>query len=126
MTNTQKTLTISLTDSARAVITHARKAERIVYSAYIADHSVTLETVSEHVKALTEMAATMEPFADKKDQKRFTDKIRNGLNTHLGKVVPSKEANKSGKYVTAEGLKAESWEAFVEKAKAEWTAANEK
>lgn len=95
-----KSFTVSLTDSARAIVTFATNGERIVYSRYVADSGVTLDTVGEHVAALAALAVEMKAtdsdgvtlLADDKDAlKRFKNKIRNGLNTHLGKVVPSKQ-----------------------------------
>ena len=90
-----KSITIALSNSARAVVDHATRAERIVYSTFISDHGVTLDTVGEHVAALAELAIDMKRIAadDKAEIKRFKNKIRNGLNTHLGKVVPSKSAD---------------------------------
>lgn len=121
-----KSFSVTLSNSARAVVTYATKGERVVYGAYIADHGVTLDTVAEHVQSLASLAVEMKAVdgEDKEDVKRFKNKVRNGLNRTLGK--PDNEgSNKSGKYVTAEGLKAESWDDFVLKARAEWVAANE-
>lgn len=121
-----KTTTITLTDSARAVVILNTKADRIVYSAYITEHGVTLDTVSEHVQALAALAVDMRAVdgEDKMAVKCFKNRVRNGLNRNLGKEAG--ESKKSDKFVTAEGLKAESWDAFVAKAKAEWDAANSK
>lgn len=121
-----KSVSINLEDSARAVVKLESRGKKIIYSRYIADHGVTLETVSEHVQSLAALAIELDEIDpnDKAALKAFKTRVRNGLNTNLGKTVPSKTP--SGKYITAEGLKAESWEAFVEKAKAEWEAANNK
>lgn len=120
-----KTLTITLTDSARAVVVHATKGERIIYSNYVAEHGVTLDTVSDHVASLTDLAVSLKMLDadDKADVKRFKNRVRNGLNYTLGK--DSSKSGTSDKFVTAEGLKAETWEVFVTKARAEWVAANE-
>lgn len=88
-----KSITISLTDSARAVVTLETKGSRIVYSRYISDHGVTLDTVGEHVAALAELAVSLRAVDgdDKPAVKNFKNKVRNGLNSNLGKVVPSKD-----------------------------------
>jgi len=123
-------ITINLSDSARAVVRLATSADKVVYSAYIAEHNVTVDTVGEHVASLADLAVSLysaktglgvDP-ADKVALKNFKNKVRNGLNTNLGKVVPSK--GQSGKYVTAEGLKDESREAFMAKCLAEYDAAH--
>lgn len=103
-----KSITISLTNSARAVVTHATRGERIVYSTYIADHDVTLDTVGEHVQSLAALAVKMHaiPADDKVALKNFKNKVRNGLNTHLGKVVPSKSDDDNTNLLTAEGMAA--------------------
>lgn len=125
-TNT-KSVSINLEDSAKAVVRLEGPVKKIVYSRYIADHGVTLETVPEHVQSLAALAIELDEVDpdDKVALKGLKTRFRNGLNSNLGKVSPSK-SGKSDKYVTAEGLKAESWEAFVAKAKAEWDAANNK
>lgn len=121
-----KTTTITLTDSARAVVVLNTRADKIVYSAYISEHGVTLDTVGEHVQALAALAVEMRAVDgdDKAAVKCFKNRVRNGLNRHLGKE--SAESKKSDKYLTAEALKAESLAAVIEKATAEWNAANNK
>lgn len=121
-----KSFSVSLSNSARAVVTYATKGDRLVYGNYIAEHGVTLDNVSEHVAALAALAIDLKAIDanDKYEVKCFKNKIRNGLNSNLGKTP--KGGGSSDKYVTAEGLKADSWEAFVTKARAEWMAANNK
>lgn len=112
-----KSISISLSNSARAIVRLHTDGEKIVYSAYISDHGVTLDTVSDHVASLRDLAVTMNRIdaADKVALKRFSDKVRNGLNTHLGKVVPSKADSTAlltslGKAATKEDVLA-AWEA---------------
>lgn len=121
-----KTFTLSLSDAAKAVVRFETDGDKIVYSNYIEAHGVTLDTVGEHVAALADLAVEMKRIdpTDKAEIKRFKNKVRNGLNYRLGKV--SEKSGTSDKYVTAEGLKAESWDAFITKARAEWDAANNK
>lgn len=82
-----KSLTINLTNSAAAVVTLASKADKIVYSAYIAEHDVTLDTVSDHVATLADLAVSMKAVnaEDKDAMKCFKNRVRNGLNRNLGK-----------------------------------------
>ena len=114
--------------SAQSIVRYVRDRGTVVYVEYIEKNGVTADTVSAHVAALAALAfpkydkdtATDE---DKKTRKYFMNTVRNGLNYYVG--ADSNKSNKSDKYVTAEGLKAETWEAFVTKARAEWVAANE-
>lgn len=81
--------------SARAVVAYETTRNKVVYAKYIAANEVTLDNVSAHVLALQGLAfpdfdkatATDE---EKYARKSFGNRVRNGLNTHLGKVVPSK------------------------------------
>lgn len=124
---------IQHTESAAAVVTMVKnqiKNETGKYGAYVEKNNVTAENVAEHVAALREQAypgikasGRAEQGTPERNAKKFADKVRLGLRTAVG---DSPESRKSDKYVTAEGLKAESWEAFVAKAKAEWMAANDK
>lgn len=124
---------IKHTESAAAVVTMVKnqiKNETGKYGAYVEKNNVTAENIAEHVKALREQAypgikadGRAEMGTPERNAKKFADKVRLGLRTAVG---DSPESRKSDKYVTAEGLKAESWEAFVAKAKAEWMAANDK
>ena len=120
-----KTLSIALSDSAKAVVTLETRGAKIVYANYVTENGVTLDNVGDHVAALADLAVEMKALDadDKVDVKRFKNRVRNGLNYALGKESGS--GGKSDKYITAEGLKAESWDVFVKKAYAEWTAANE-
>lgn len=75
--------------SARALVKYERDRSKVVYSTYIAANAVTLDTVSDHVKALTDLAfpgfvkgADAEVSADRK---AFMNRVRNGLNHTLGK-----------------------------------------
>lgn len=117
--------------TAKAIVRHEKGRNRIVYSDYIAANGVTEDTVADHAKALMALAYPGVKPSSRADRdskeyaaNAFRTRVRNGLNDNLG--VDKKSAGKSDKYVTAEGLKAESWEAFVTKAKAEWDAANNK
>jgi hypothetical protein len=90
-------MTNTITDlkSARAVVAYETTRNKVVYDKYIAANGVTLETVSAHVKALQELAfpdfdAKTADDETKYARKSFGNRVRNGLNTHLGKVVPSK------------------------------------
>ena len=82
--------------SAAALVRYERDRSRIVYAEYIAANDVTLETVSEHVKALAELAfPDFTPDASddvKAERKGFMNRVRNGLNHRLGKRTPSQEA----------------------------------
>lgn len=122
------------TKSAAAVVTMVKnqiKNETGKYAEYVATNEVTADNVADHVKALRELAfpgikadGRAEIGTPERDAKRFADRVRLGLRTAIGDA-PADRA-KSDKFVTAEGLKAESWEQFMLKAKAEWDAANEK
>ena len=81
--------------SARAVVTYETTRNKVVYDKYIAANAVTLDNVSDHVKALQALAfptfdAKTATDEEKYARKAFGNRVRNGLNTHLGKVVPSK------------------------------------
>ena len=133
MSNTTTTI---ITDSATAtaVVTMVKnqiKNENGKYAAYVKANDVTAENVADHVKALREQAypgikadGRAEQGTSERNAKKFADKVRLGLRSAIGDA-PADRA-KSDKFVTAEGLKAESWEQFVAKAKAEWDAANNK
>lgn len=96
--NKTETLTLTADDAtAKAVVSMAngdltRDAKREnVYSAYVAEHNVTLDTVKVHVKALTELAYPGVKPSNKDDAtprqhkaKNFQNKIRNGLNYAIG------------------------------------------
>lgn len=120
-------------ETARAVVVMVKnqiRNETGKYAAYVEANGVTPENVSDHVKALREQAypgvkasGRAEIGTPERDAKRFADKVRLGLRNAVGDSP--KNRSESDKYVTAAGLRAESWEAFVEKARAEWTAANE-
>lgn len=117
--------------TAKAVVRHEKGRNKIVYSDYIAANGVTVDTITEHARALRELAYPNVKPSSRADRdtveykaNAFWTRVRNGLNDNLG--VSKKKSGKSDKYVTAEGLKAESWEAFIEKARAEWDAANNK
>ena len=90
-------MTNTITDlkSARAVVAYETTRNKVVYDKYIAANAVTLENVSDHVKALQALAfPKFDPKtaddAEKYARKSFGNRVRNGLNTHLGKIVPSK------------------------------------
>lgn len=81
--------------SARAVVAYETTRNKVVYAKYIAANEVTLENVSAHVAALQGLAfpkfdAKTATDEEKYARKSFGNRVRNGLNTHLGKVVPSK------------------------------------
>lgn len=87
--------TITDLKSARAVVAYETTRNKVVYDKYIAANAVTLDNVSDHVKALQALAfPEFDPKtaddAEKYARKSFGNRVRNGLNTHLGKVVPSK------------------------------------
>jgi len=88
--------TITDVKTARALITFERDRNKVVYSAYIAANAVTLDTVSDHVAALTELAfpnvTTDAADEVKAARKGFMNRVRNGLNHRLGKRTPSQEA----------------------------------
>ena len=81
--------------TAKAVVNYELTRNKVVYSDYITANEVTLDNVSSHVAALQGLAF---PDFDSKTadddakyaRKAFGNRVRNGLNTHLGKVVPSK------------------------------------
>lgn len=101
--------------------------EGLVYADYIEENAVTLENVSKHVAALLKItwANGTKGLTDneKAARKSAYNKYNNGFRYNLGQS--SKIKGKSDKYVTAEGLKAGSWDDFVAKARAEWNAAND-
>ena len=81
--------------SARAVVAYETTRNKVVYSKYIEANEVTLDNVSAHVAALQGLAfpkfdAKSATDEEKYARKSFGNRVRNGLNTHLGKVVPSK------------------------------------
>jgi hypothetical protein len=81
--------------SARAVVAYETTRNKVVYAKYIAANQVTLDNVSAHVAALQGLAfpkfdAKTATDEEKYARKSFGNRVRNGLNTHLGKVVPSK------------------------------------
>lgn len=105
---TENTVTVTLNkDDKTAVTLHGavRNTTPKAYDKYISEHGVTVETVGEHVKALADLSESIRPFAaDGRDsRKNFCNTVRNGLNTHLGKVVPSKSATA---LLTSLGVKA--------------------
>lgn len=87
-----KSLTITLSNSAAAVVALETRGNKVVYSRYISDHGVTLDTVSDHVAALADLAISSKVLDgdDKVAVKGFKNRVRNGLNSNLGKVSPSK------------------------------------
>lgn len=83
--------------TAKAVVNYETGRNKVVYSEYIAANGVTLDNVSAHVAGLQSLAfptfdAKTASDEDKYARKSFGSRVRNGLNTHLGKVVPSKAA----------------------------------
>lgn len=100
-------MTNTITDlkSARAVVAYETTRNKVVYDKYIAANAVTLENVSDHVKALQALAfPKFDPKtaddAEKYARKSFGNRVRNGLNTHLGKIVPSKREETAGETAT--------------------------
>lgn len=114
--------------SALTVVRFERDRHAIVYPGYIAANGVTLDTVAAHVKALTELAfpgvkaaSRAEAGTPERLAHGFACRVRNGLNSNLGKVSETGEATK---YVTALGLKDESREQFLTRCAAEYDAAH--
>lgn len=76
--------------TAVALVKYERDRNRVVYPEYIAANGVTLDNVGEHVAALQALAF---PDFDPKTaddeakyvRKTFGNRVRNGLNFHLGK-----------------------------------------
>lgn len=134
---------ISLTDTAAAIITAdvaAFKADGKRYAAYVADMSVTAETVALHVDMFrTAFKATKSTryesrvidgetvryvFTDAEYAAKvaaYATKVRNGLNYQVGKASPKTE---STKYATALALKDQDRAAAIAKFTAEYDAAN--
>lgn len=116
---------ITLTDNAVKIVkadVAAFKRDGKRYADYIAEMNVTLDTVADHVAMFRNAYKAANKNATGDEIKAYATKVRNGLNHNLGKK--SSKGGTSDKYVTAEGLKAESWDAFIVKARAEWDAAN--
>lgn len=88
--------TITDVKTARALVKFERDRNTVVYAEYIAANAVTLETVSDHVKALAELAfpgfTPDSTDEEKAERKAFMNRVRNGLNHRLGKRTPSQEA----------------------------------
>lgn len=86
--------------SARALVKYERDRSKVVYSEYIAANAVTLDTVSEHVAALAEMAypgvdPRTAPEDVKAERKGFMNRVRNGLNYRLGKAEADRAAREA-------------------------------
>lgn len=100
---------IIITDrkSAVALVKYERDRSKVVYSTYIEANSVTLDTVSDHVKALTELAfpefvkgADAEVSANRK---AFMNRVRNGLNHTLRKWEADAAARAESTETTSTG-----------------------
>lgn len=106
--------TITDRKTAVALVKYERDRSKVVYADYIAANAVTLESVSEHVKALQSLAfpkydakvkelndiiatsggapeATEQLAAIKYERKTFGNRVRNGLNHTLGKHLVARE-----------------------------------
>lgn len=88
--------TITDRKSAVALVKYERDRSKVVYADYIAANGVMLETVSDHVKALQELAFPGFESKTAEDdvkyaRKQFGNRIRNGLNFTLGKHLQPKE-----------------------------------
>jgi hypothetical protein len=97
--------------SARAVVAYETTRNKVVYDKYIAANEVTLDNVSAHVAALQGLAfpnfdAKTATDEEKYARKSFGNRVRNGLNTHLGKVVPSKREETADAETAADGEEA--------------------
>lgn len=87
MTTTQ----ITLTDTAAAIVksdigAFTRDGKR--YADYVAEMSVTTETVAAHVAMFREAFKAAKPKASGDDVKAYATKVRNGLNRHVVKATP--------------------------------------
>lgn len=118
------------TTTAAAVVRYVKRGAKVVYPAYVEANGVTIENVAEHVAALRELAypgikasGRAERGTPERMAKNFADSVRLGLRTALDDRPTDRKV--SGKYLTAEALKDESLEQVIEKARAEWLAANE-
>lgn len=104
------TTLITDTKTATALIRAERDRHTVVYGDYIAANGVTLETVKDHAKELTALA-----FKGVKPASRaahgtpeyaanaFRTRIRNGLNSNLGKPKAAKDDSETN-LLTTDGL----------------------
>lgn len=121
-------ITLNTSDkTAMSVVRYVRDRGRVVYTDYIAEHGVTLDTVGAHVAALQSLAfpkfdSKTATDADKMARKYFGNTVRNGLNYTLGKG--KFETSASDKFATALALKCDDRDAAVAKFLSEWDAAH--
>lgn len=104
---TTSTSTTTITDptTAEALVTMVKnqmKQDKIRYSAYVRENGVTVDNVADHVKALREMAfpgikadGRAEFGTPERDAKRFADKVRLGLRTHIGDAPEDRKADET-------------------------------
>lgn len=97
--------------TAVALVKYERDRNKVVYPEYIAANAVTVDTVSAHVAALQALAfPTFDPkTADDEDKyvrKTFGNRVRNGLNFHLGKrperKAPEQDSDADGESTEVE------------------------
>ena len=99
---------INLTPAAIQIVkadVSSFKADRVRYAAYVAEMSVTTDTVADHVAIFRDAfkAARGNKDVDGATVKAYATKVRNGLNYQLGKDATKNEPTA---LITALGAKA--------------------
>lgn len=98
--------------TAKAVVRHEKGRNTIVYSDYIAANGVTVDTVTEHARALRELAYPNVKPSSRADRdtveykaNAFWTRVRNGLNDNLG-VSKKKKNVGTENLLTGHGIEA--------------------
>lgn len=100
--------TITLTPAALVIVkadVAAFNRDRLRYGKYVAEMKVTADTVAAHVALFRDAYKAANPKADGALVKAYATKVRNGLNTNLGKTAES-EAAGTKNLLTSDGVKA--------------------
>lgn len=111
MTENTSTSTITLTDTATALIkadVAAFTKDKKRYADYVVEMEVTAETVADHVAMFREAfkAASKKNAGDKIAIKAYATKVRNGLNYWVGKALTDDTEDQPVNYLTADGFAA--------------------
>lgn len=87
--------TITLTETAKDLIrkdVNTFRTDKVRYAAYVAEMSVTPETVAAHVAEFRNAFKAKFPKAGGDEVKAYATKVRNGLNYQVGKATTSNGA----------------------------------